>query len=50
MDLRACFFTIYSNLANIYHTGGDLKMAKVHYNEAVAMAGNEVARNELGNN
>jgi len=25
-------------------------MAKVHYNEAVAMAGNEVARNELGNN
>jgi hypothetical protein len=35
------------NLAIIYRKEGDLKKAKTHY-EAAAMAGNEVARNTLG--
>jgi tetratricopeptide (TPR) repeat protein len=34
-------------LGNIYHEGGNLKKAKFH-NEAAAMAGNEVARCNLG--
>jgi TPR repeat protein len=35
------------NLADIYKEGGDLKKAKFYY-EAAAMAGDEVARNNLG--
>ena len=35
------------NMACLYHEGGDLKKAKFHF-EAAAMAGNEVARNNLG--
>jgi TPR repeat protein len=34
-------------LAHIYHEGGDVKKAKFHW-EAAAMAGHEVARNNLG--
>ena len=34
-------------LADIYHEGGDMKKAKFHHEEA-AMAGNEVARYNLG--
>jgi hypothetical protein len=35
-------------LGDIYHKGGDLKMAKFHF-EAAAKAGDVVARNKLGN-
>ena len=34
-------------LADVYHEGGNLKKAEFHY-EAAAMAGNEVARNNIG--
>ena len=34
-------------MADIYRQGGDLKKAKFHY-EAAAMAGHELARNNLG--
>ena len=34
-------------LGDIYHEGGDLKKAKIHY-EAAAMAGHEFARYNLG--
>ena len=37
----------HSNLGNQYRRGGDLKKAKFHY-EAAAMAGEEVARLQLG--
>ena len=36
----------HNNLAGIYHYGGDMKKAKFHW-EAAAMAGHEVARNNL---
>ena len=41
------FSKAHINLASIYREGGDLKKAKIHY-EAASMAGNEVARNNLG--
>jgi TPR repeat protein len=37
----------HSQLADIYHEGGDMKKAKFHV-EAAAVAGNEVARHNLG--
>jgi TPR repeat protein len=37
----------HNNLANVHHDGGDWKKAKFHF-EAAAMAGNEVARYNVG--
>jgi TPR repeat protein len=41
------FSKAHYRLADIYDNGGDLKKAKFHF-EAAAMAGDEVARNNLG--
>ena len=41
------FSKAHSNLATIYHEGGNMKKAKFHY-EAAAMAGDEAARYNVG--
>jgi TPR repeat protein len=41
------FSKAHCNLGSIYYEGGDMEKAKFHF-EAAAMAGHEVARNNLG--